>query len=237
MDSATLATAYGPILIVIGLVAIARTLHWELFTRYLRITYENAPVWTFLFFSIIALVMAYVLPDYMQKLFGQVSFTGYLVLAFLFIVMFPSIYYWLAQSGGAPRWFVQLSPDEPILTLGERFILAKVADVVMQEIAAGVIILSLSQNGLSYPMVVLISIIVFALAHVYIFVSSGFFWGLYYTSYAALAGFAVPFLILYVSGGIAYALVLHMAFYVVSAAFFAKFPRPTKHTHHDILVS
>ena len=237
MDASALAAAYGPICIVVALVAIARTLHWELFTRYLRITYENAPAWTFIFFGCMALIMGVLLPSYIHALFAQVSFIGYLTLAFLFTVVFPSIYHWLALGGGAPKWFIAQSPDEPILTLGERFILAKVADVAMQEIAAGVIILRLSENGLSYPLIVLVSIVVFALAHAYIFTTSGFFWGLYYTSYAALAGFAVPFLILFVPGGIAYALVLHMLFYVISAAFFAKFPRPTEHTHHDILVA
>jgi hypothetical protein len=237
MTAAPLLEAYGPIIIVVGLVAVARTLHWELFTKYLHITYENAPVWTFIFFSAITLIMAAALPGYTAQLFGQVTFIGYLTLAFLFTVVFPSIYHWLAQGGGAPKWFIALSPDEPILTLGERFILAKVADVAMQQLAAGVIILTLAHDGFSYPIIVLISIVVFALAHVYIFTTSGFFWGLYYTSYAALAGFAVPFLILFVPGGIAYALVLHMLFYVMSAAFFAKFPRPQKHTHHDILVA
>lgn len=237
MDFTALSHAYEPIAIVILLVAVARMMHWKYFTRYLRITYDNAPVWTFIFFSIIAASMVLAVPTYAARLFGAVSVFSYFVLAFLFTAVFPGIYHWLALGGGAPKWFIALSPDEPILTLGERFILAKVADVVMQQIAAGVIILTLSDDGFSYPMIVLISIIVFALAHVYIFSTSGFFWGLYYTSYAALAGFAVPFLILFVPGGIAYALVLHMLFYVLSGAFFAKFPRPTKHTHHDILVA
>jgi hypothetical protein len=162
-------------------------------------------------------------------LFAYVSPVGYIALTFLFVVVGPVVYHTLRKQGGVPRWFMLATPDEPILTLGERFILAKVADVVMQEFAAGIIILALNDAGLSYPWVVFASIIVFSAAHAYIFVTSGAFWGIYYTSYAALAGFAIPFLILFVPAGIVYALVLHMLFYVLSGAFFAKFPNPDAH--------
>jgi hypothetical protein len=38
-----------------------------------------------------------------------------------------------------------------------------------------------------------------------------------------------------VPAGIAYVLILHMLFYVISAAFFAKLPRPSKHVYHDLI--
>lgn len=217
------------VLTVVVIVAAARTLYWKLFARHLKISYERAPVWTFFYFSAFALLIGLLFPSYIARLFAQVAPVGYIALTFLFVVVGPVVYHTLRKQGGVPRWFMLATPDEPILTLGERFILAKVADVIMQEFAAGIIILALSDAGLSYPWVVFASILVFGAAHAYIFVTSGAFWGIYYTSYAALGGFAIPFLILFVPAGIVYALVLHMLFYVLSGAFFAKFPNPDAH--------
>lgn len=225
-----------PIAIIVLVAGIARTVHWLLFTKQLKVTYSNAPVWTFFYFSAVAVVLGITFPALLARLFADVNLIGYLVLLFLFVVAFPATYHFLHEKVGVPKWLADMTPDEPILTLGERFILAKVADVAMQEFAAGMIILILSDAGVSYPVIVLASIVLFAAAHVYIFLTSGFFWGLYYTTYGALAGFAIPFLILFVPGGIAYALVLHMLFYVLSAALFAKFPQPHANVKHDLLV-
>lgn len=223
------------ILGVVVLATLARVGHWQLFTKRLKITYVNAPAWTFLYFSAFSIAIALVFPAHIARLFSGVNFFGYLILTFLFVVVFPLVYHILRKQGGVPEWLIRSTKDEPILSLGERFILAKVADVVMQEFAAGIIILTLFDAGISYPWIVFASVIIFGLAHAYIFQTSGAFWGMYYTSYAMLAGFAIPFLILFVSGGIAYALVLHMLFYVLSGAFFAQFPRPGTAAHHDVL--
>lgn len=227
--------AIASITTIVLIVTIARTVHWLLFTKQLKISYANAPVWTLFYFTLIAAILGVIFPGYLHQLFSGVTLIGYIILLFLFVVAFPAAYHFLRSNVGVPTWLVKLSPDEPILTLGERFILAKVADVTMQEFAAGMIILILSDVGVTYPTIVLASIILFGAAHLYIFKTSGFFWGLYYTSFGALAGFAIPFLILFVSGGIAYALVLHMLFYVLSAALFAKFPKPPGHASHEFL--
>jgi hypothetical protein len=58
---------------------------------------------------------------------------------------------------------------------------------------------------------------------------------MHYTAFSAAAGFAVPFLIFFIPGGIAYAIIGHLSFYVLSAAFFAEFPRPSRAVCIDIL--
>jgi hypothetical protein len=231
----SIATAL-PIVGIVLVVALARTVHWRLFQQYFKVTYTNSPVWTFLYFGAVSFLLIAIFPELTVRLFHAVTPVGYLILLFLFVVAFPATYRLLRETVGVPKWLADMTPDEPILTLGERFILAKVADVLMQELAAGMIILTLSASGVTYPFIVLVSIIVFGAAHLYIFATSGFFWGLYYTTYGALAGFAIPFLILFVPAGIAYALVLHMLFYVLSAALFAKFPQPSVKVRHDLAV-
>jgi len=225
-----------PVIVIVAIVTAARTVQWVLLTKRLKVGYSNAPVWTLFYFGTVAAVLGLAFPALLAELFAGVTPLGYLILLFLFVVVFPSFYLALRFTVGAPKWLIEIMPDEPILSLGERFILAKVADVAMQEFAAGMIILLLSAGGVSYPAIVLACILLFGGAHLYIFLTSGFFWGLYYTTYGALAGFAIPFLVLFVPGGIAYALVLHMLFYVLSAALFAKFPKPHPRTAHDLVV-
>ncbi len=220
-------TAILPVVLLAAIVAAARSAHVLLFTRYLKLTYVDSPVWTFFYFSAWALVVAILFPADIARLFSGVGALGYLALAFLFVVIFPLVYNLLRTRVGTPQWLETLFPDEPMLSLEERFIFAKVADVVFQDFAAGALVLTLFGAGFSYPIIVGVFVVLFALAHIYIFITSGFFWGLYYTTYAALGGFAIPFFILFVPGGIAYVLILHMLFYVLSAAFFAKLPRPT----------
>lgn len=217
------------------IVAAARSIHVLLFTRYFKLTYSDAPVWTFLYFSAWAALIVLLFPHTVAALFKQVGIIGYMVLTFLFVVVFPLVFRTLRLRAGTPTWLSEQYPDEPILSPEERFILAKIGDVVFQQLAAGVLVLTLFNAGYTYPVIVGFFVVLFASAHLYIFRTSGFFWGLYYTMYAALSGFAFPFLILFLPNGILYGLLMHMLFYVLSAAFFAKLPRPSKAVSHDLM--
>ena len=219
-----------PLLIPVGglilISATARAVHFELFEKYFKLTFANAPVWSLFYFSAWAALVARLFPAQIAALFAGVSSLGYLALAFMLLVVFPALYHAMRKNSGSPEWLAAIYPGEGMLTLGERYILAKIADVVFQQFIAGVLILVLSAGGVSYPAIVGVFIGLFAAAHLYIFSTDGLLWGLYYTTYAALAGFAFPFLILFVPGGIMYAILIHMLFYVLSGIFFAKLPRP-----------
>ncbi len=211
---------------LILLSAIARTIHFELFEKYFKLSFENAPVWSLFYFGAWAALVAFFFPTEIHALFAQVSSLGYLSLAFMLLVVFPSLFHAIRTRDGSPAWLLALYPDEGLLTLGERYILAKIADVVFQQFIAGVLILMLAAAGVPYPTIVGVFVALFSAAHFYIFRTDGLLWGLYYTTYAALSGFAFPFLILFVPGGIIYAILIHMLFYVLSGIFFAKLPRP-----------
>ncbi|MFA5996336.1 MAG: hypothetical protein WC790_01280 [Candidatus Paceibacterota bacterium] len=213
--------------------AVARTIHFELFEKYFKLTFADAPVWSLFYFGIWTALVALLFPAQAQALFADVSILGYLVLAFMLIVVFPMLYRALRERDGSPEWLIALYPDEGMLTLGERYILAKIADVAFQQLISGILILTLSTAGVSYPAIVGVFIGLFAAAHLYIFRTDGLLWGLHYTTYAALGGFAFPFLILFVPGGIVYAILIHMFFYVFSGIFFAKLPRPSTTIAHE----
>jgi len=213
--------------------AVARTIHFELFEKYFKLTFADAPVWSLFYFGAWTALVALLFPVQTQELFVDVSILGYLALAFILLVVFPMLYRALRERDGSPEWLIALYPGEGMLTLGERYILAKIADVAFQQLISGVLILTLFTAGVSYPTIVGVFIGLFAAAHLYIFRTDGLLWGLHYTTYAALAGFAFPFLILFVPGGIMYAMLIHMLFYVISGIFFAKLPRPSATIAHE----
>ncbi len=172
-------------------------------------------------------------PEQTRALFAHATPAHYLLLTFVMLVVFPGIYHTTRKQNGAPEWLLAFSPEQGMLTLGERYIIAKIGDVVFQQLIAGVMILLLAGAGVSYPAIVGTFVGLFAAAHLYLFRTSGVFWGIYYTTYAALGGFAFTFLITFVPAGIIYTIALHMLFYVLSGILFAKLPRPSKAVHHE----
>ena len=217
-----------PVVILVLLSSIARTIHFQLFDKYFKLSFADAPVWSFFYFSAWALLAALLFPSEVAELFSQVSILGYIALVFFLVVVSPILYRMARTQSGRPEWLATLFPDEGMLTLSERYILAKDADVIFQQFVVGAMILVLARGGVPYPAVVGVFVALFAAAHLYIFRTDGLAWGLYYTTYAALAGFAFPFLILFVPEGIVYAIMIHMLFYVLSGIFFAALPRPGK---------
>lgn len=217
-----------PILLLVLISSLARYLHLVYFEHYFKLTFESAPVWNLFYFALWSLVVFVFFPAEIHALFSQISFVGYLFLVVLLLIVFPAVYRSLRTNVGNPAWLAQLFPGQGMLTLEERYIFAKVGDVVFQQFIAGAMLLTLMAHGYEYPQVVIIFLALFTLAHVYLFRTAGFVWGVHYTAYAALSGFAFPFLIIFIPGGIGYAIVLHMLFYVLSAAFFAKLPYPNK---------
>lgn len=230
--------AFLPYLPVVGLALIsstARTIHVQFFEKHFHLDFADAPVYSLLYFSAWSVVVAVLFPLQVRALFAYVTPVHYMALAFLMLVVFPALYHTTRERDGNPEWLLALFPGQGMLTLGERYILAKIADVVFQQLIAGVMILTLAAEGVSYPAIVLVFVGLFAAAHLYIFKTSGAFWGLYYTTYAALGGFAFTFLILFVSTGIVYTILIHMLFYVLSGVLFAKLPRPGKAVYHELV--
>jgi general stress protein CsbA len=215
-----------PIALLVLISSAARFIHLQLFQRYFSLTFEDAPVWSLFYFSFWTLVVVFFFPQEIQILFSQVTFLGYLGLFILLFVIFPAVYKLFKVHIGSPEWLTKIYPGQGMLTLEERYIFAKVGDVIFQQCVAGALLLTLFAYGFEYQYITAIFLILFTLAHIYIFVSAGVVWGMHFTAYAVLGGFAFPYFIIFVPAGIAYSIVLHMLFYVLSAVFFAKLPYP-----------
>jgi hypothetical protein len=215
-----------PVVFLVLISSLARTLHLQLFERYFKLTFEDAPVWSLFYFSFFTAVVVLFFPEEIRVLFSQVSFLGYLALFVLLLIVFPAVYKFLKSEIGSPEWLSKIYPGQGMLTLEERYIFAKIGDVIFQQSVVGALLLTLLNQGFEYQHITAIFLILFTLAHIYIFLSAGIIWGMHFTAYAVLGGFAFPYLIIFVPAGIVYSIVLHMLFYVLSAVFFAKLPYP-----------
>ncbi|MEK7613982.1 MAG: hypothetical protein AAB439_03875 [Patescibacteria group bacterium] len=201
----------------------------------LHVTFADAPVRSLLYFSFASLLLIGLFPEEVRTLFHEVNSFGYVLLLFMVFVVFPFTYRMLRKKIGAPTWLYETFPTQTMLTLEESYVVAKVGDVVSQQLAGGIFILLLHVAGVPYDLIVFSFIGLFLLSHVYLFFTSGFIWGLYYTGLSLGGAFAIPFFILFVPAGIVWAILLHMMFYVLAGAFFAKLPRPTRAVCTDIL--
>ena len=212
----------------------ARLIHVSLFEKHFKITFADAPVRSLFYFGTWSFVVWFLYPGQIRILFAHVTIVDYIAMALMMLVFFPWLYHATRKKDGNPQWLLSFFPGQGMLTLGERYILAKIADVIFQQLIAGVMILTLVGAGVQYPVIVIVFVTLFALAHVYLFKTSGMFWGIYYTTYAALGAFAFTFFIIFIPNGITYAILFHMLFYVLSGVLFAKLPRPSREVYHDL---
>lgn len=225
----------APLSLLVALAVVER--FW--YVRYLQsrwqITFLDAPARSLLYFSAWSLAFIFLFPKESSTLFEGANIVGYFFMLFALFVAFPSIFRALRDQVGAPAWLTKEFPTQGLLTLEERYIVAKVGDVISQQLVAGIMIVMLVAAGVSYPAIVFSFVALFALSHLYLFQSSGFVWGMYYTVLAMGGAFAIPFFILFVPQGIFYSTLLHMLFYVMAGVFFAKLPRPTAAICRDIV--
>jgi hypothetical protein len=226
---------YFSIVVLLVLAILQRTMYVMLFQTVFKLSFKDAPVRAFLFFTAWSALYILLFQEYVERIFTDVSAIGYITLIFVVIVLFPLMFKLLRTKLGAPVWLSKTFPTQAFLSLEEQYIVSKVGDVASQQLIGGILVFLLSDLGYSYTTIVLIFVVIFALSHVYLFFSSGFIWGLHYTMFATAGGFAMPFLFLFVSGGVLYSFVAHMLFYVLSAAFFAKLPRPDVNVCRDIM--
>lgn len=218
------------------IVAIAiRAVYVVFLQQRLHLTFADAPARSLLYFGASSLFLVFLFPTEVSGLFSDVTSVGYFGLVALFFVVFPALYRWLRRKVGAPTWLYKTFPSQTLLTLEESYIVSKVGDVVSQQLVGGIFIVLLIDAGVSYESVVFAFMGLFLLSHVYLFFTSGFIWGLYYSGLALGGAFAIPFFVVFVPGGIVWSIMLHMLFYVLASTFFAKLPRPTKAVCYDIL--
>jgi hypothetical protein len=191
-----------------------------LFNRKLHLTFSQNPALTFLYFIGMGVGVGFLFPAYTIELFFPHSVTSIIVcLAVLFVVN-PWVYDRLEKTDKEPDKLAKANPDQQFLLIEDKYLLSKTGDVIFQQIVAGILILLLAKAGVPFETLVPVFAGIFFLSHLHMFMTTRVIWALYFTIFATLGGFVLPFLVLTVEGGIYYAIAIHMLWYVGSGAFF-----------------
>jgi len=188
--------------------------------RRLHLTLSKNPLLTFLYFILMTAVLAVLFPHYAAVLFQSGSTMAILFCLFVLFIINPWVYARLKELHQTPSKLAEAFPDQQFLLIDTRFLFSKTSDVIFQQVAVGIMLLILSEAGIPMSELVPLAALVFAIIHLHMFFATRILWATYFTISATLGGFMLPFLILGVPGGIYYAIVIHMLWYVGSGALF-----------------
>ncbi len=193
--------------------------------RRLHLTFVKNPALTFLYFVAMTLLIALLFYPYSAELFHPGSVLTVVFFLFVLFVLNPWAYRTLVEKGMVAKRLAALYPDQAFLALDERYLLSKTGDVVFQQTALGILALMLIALGVPFTTLVPLFALAFAIMHLHLFLSMRPLWAAYFTVCAAASGFVLPYLILLVPGGIYFAIVLHLMWYVGSGALFGSIER------------
>ena len=188
--------------------------------RRLHMTLSSNPILTFVYFILMAAVLGILFPTYAVALFHPgSSLTVVLFLLILFVVN-PWVYARLRHLHQAPLLLAKAYPDQQFLLIDTHYLFSKTGDVIFQQTAVGILLLLLSDSGVPAMELVPLFAVIFAVIHLHMYAATKALWATYFTISATVGGFMLPFIILMVPGGIYYAIILHMLWYVGSGALF-----------------
>jgi len=190
------------------------------FNRRLHMSFAKNPASTFLYFILTAFAVGVLFWDYVVELFTPSSIVSVFVCLVVVTVLNPWIYERLQEHKKRPVRLAQANPDQQFLLIEDRYLLSKTGDVIFQQMVAGVLILIMARSGVPFETLVPVFAGIFFLSHIHMFFFTETIWALYFSIFATLGGFVLPFLILNVEGGVYYAIAIHTLWYVGNGAFF-----------------
>lgn len=188
--------------------------------RRLHLSFSKNPALTLLYFVLTALAVVVLFPRYAAELFAVDSVTSIFVCLVIVLVFNPWVYDRLEKMGKEPRRLARANPDQQFLLIEDKYLLSKTGDILFQQVVAGILILIMARAGMPFEQLVPLFAGIFFLSHLHMFLSTRIIWAAYFTFFATLGGFVLPFLILTTPGGIYYAIAIHTLWYVGSGAFF-----------------
>ncbi len=208
------------VLLLFGILVVNRLTFIYVFNRRLHLSFSKNPTLTFLYFIFMGFAVAALFWSYTKELLFPHSILSVFVCLVVLTVVNPWIYDRLQALNKEPDHLAKANPDQQFLLIEDKYLLSKTGDVLFQQLVAGILILLMSKAGVPFDTLVPVFAGVFFLSHIHMFLSTRVIWALYFSLFAALGGFVLPFLLLNVEGGIYYAIAIHMLWYVGSGAFF-----------------
>lgn len=209
-----------PALVLSAILIVNRLAFIYLLNRKWRLSFSKNPSFMFLYFVGMALMVVVLFWGYARVLLLPVSVISVLTCLVVLTVLNPWIYDRLQSLKRQPTKLAHAHPDQQFLLIEDRYLLSKTGDVIFQQIAAGILILIMTKAGIPFETLVPLFAGIFFVSHLHMFLSTHIIWAVYFSLFAVLGGFVLPFLVLNVDGGIYYGIAIHMLWYVASGAFF-----------------
>lgn len=213
-------TPYIEVGILLVLVLLNRLGFVYVIDRRLHLSFVKNPVLTFVYFILMTLLIAGVFYPYAALVFHPGTSLTLIFFLFVLFVVNPWAYRHMKEAGIVAKRLAKLYPGQSFLAIDERYLLSKTGDVIFQQTALAILALMLTALGMPFTTLVPVFAIAFALLHLHLYLSMPVIWATYFTICAAAAGFILPYLLLLVPGGVYYAIVLHLLWYVGSGALF-----------------
>jgi len=188
--------------------------------RRLHLTFVKNPVLTFVYFMVMTLLISVIFYPYASIIFNPATSLTVIFFLFVLFVLNPWAYKHMKESGLVASRLAKLYPNQSFLAIDERYLLSKTGDVIFQQTALGILALMLTALGMPFTTLVPVFAIVFAVLHLHLFLSMPPVWATYFTICATASGFVLPFILVLIPGGMYYAIILHLLWYIGSGALF-----------------
>lgn len=206
--------------VLIALVLVNRLGFVYVIDRRLHLSFVKNPVLTFVYFIVMSLVVVALFFPYAVTAFNPGTSLTVMFFLFVLFVLNPWAYRHMKEAGLVARRLSKLYPGQSFLQIDERYLLSKTGDVIFQQTALAILALMLTALGVPFTTLVPVFAIAFAVLHLHLYLSMPPVWATYFTICATASGFVLPYLLLLVPGGVYYAIILHLLWYVGSGALF-----------------
>lgn len=213
-------TLYIEVAVLLALVVLNRLGFVYVIDRRLHLSFVKNPVLTFVYFILMTFIIAGIFFPYSSVVFNPGTSLTVIFFLFVLFVLNPWAYAHMKEAGLVAKRLAKLYPGQSFLAIDERYLLSKTGDVIFQQTALAILALMLTALGMPFTTLVPVFALAFALLHLHLFLSMPFVWATYFTICAMAAGFVLPYLLLLVPGGVYFAIILHLLWYVGSGALF-----------------
>lgn len=222
------------IAILLALVVVNRLGFVYVIDRKLHLSFVKNPVLTFVYFMVMTGAIGAIFFPYAFVLYNPSTILTPVFFLFVLFVLNPWAYRHMKEAGMVASRLAKLYPNQSFLAIDERYLLSKTGDVVFQQTALGILALMLTTLGVPFETLVPLFALAFALLHTHLFLSMPPVWATYFTACATASGFILPFILLLVPGGIYYAIILHLLWYVGSGALFGSIEKTERTLSKEI---
>lgn len=216
------------VVVLLALVLINRLGFVYVIDRRLHLSFVKNPVLTFAYFMVMTLVIVGIFYPYAAIAFNPGTSLTVVFFLFVLFVLNPWAYQHMKDAGLVAKRLSKLYPGQSFLAIDERYLLSKTGDVMFQQTALAMLALMLTALGVPFTTLVPVFAVVFAVLHLHLYLSMPFVWATYFTICATVAGFVLPYLLLLVPGGVYYAIILHLLWYVGSGALFGSIEKASR---------